>query len=345
MLVGLIMSFFWVLGASQMMGKQHTSVMAFVGTTTAAATTTSSFRCRRVMAMTTQRSSRVSSMMMQRNIHTTPNDDVTPHKFIHRPNHFLSPPLSRSSAFLSPLSVSLSTTPATITFRLYSSTTSSVNEDSAAASSSASDHDATALDELNERIKGKGEEIRQLKADGVDKQGLAPYVAELLALKAQLPTTDNAVSPPTTVTTTTSTTDTTSTTNEKKKTTNGKSTNKQQKQPSGTTSPSVEIELPESEIKLNRLAKVKAMRDAGVEPFEYSFSGTTSAAQLNVMYDGKLQPGEEDEESDVAVAGRIMTRRVFGKLAFFTMQDESGITQLQFDTKRLEDSFQVRIII
>jgi len=61
------------------------------------------------------------------------------------------------------------------------------------------------------------------------------------------------------------------------------------------------------------------------------------------LYEGKLADGEEDESADVAVAGRIMTRRVFGKLAFFTLQDESGTIQLQFDKTRLDESFKVRI--
>jgi lysyl-tRNA synthetase class II len=61
-------------------------------------------------------------------------------------------------------------------------------------------------------------------------------------------------------------------------------------------------------------------------------------------YDGRLEGGEEDEASDVAVAGRIMTRRVFGSLAFFTLQDESGTIQLQFDKKRLGDGFKVRFL-
>merc|ERR1711937_355626 len=76
-----------------------------------------------------------------------------------------------------------------------------------------------------------------------------------------------------------------------------------------------------------------------VEPFEYTFDVTTSTTQLAADYKDKLEPGEEDEGSDVSIAGRIMTRRVFGKLAFFTMQDENGIIQLQFDKKRLGDTF------
>eukprot|EP00536_Pseudo-nitzschia_multiseries_P007584 jgi/Psemu1/296614/fgenesh1_pm.180_\ len=81
------------------------------------------------------------------------------------------------------------------------------------------------------------------------------------------------------------------------------------------------------------------MREANVEPFEYTFDVTTSASKLAADYTDKLEPGEEDEESDVGVAGRIMTRRVFGKLAFFSLQDETGIIQLQFDKKRLGDTF------
>jgi lysyl-tRNA synthetase class 2 len=59
------------------------------------------------------------------------------------------------------------------------------------------------------------------------------------------------------------------------------------------------------------------------------------------LYDGKLEGGEEDESANVLVAGRVMTRRVFGKMAFFTLQDETGTIQLQFDTSRLEDSCKV----
>ncbi len=83
------------------------------------------------------------------------------------------------------------------------------------------------------------------------------------------------------------------------------------------------------------------MREAGVEPFEYTYAATHTATELNALYEGKLEGGEEDESADVSVAGRIMTRRVFGKLAFFTLQDATGTIQLQFDQNRLGDDFQV----
>lgn len=183
--------------------------------------------------------------------------------------------------------------------------------------------DDESLDELNKKIAAKGDEIRKLKADGIDKEALAPHIEELLALKGQLPPDDSqeAKKP------------------KKKKNKPAKQNNNKKGKKAA------EEPLSESEIKLNRLAKVESMREADVEPFEYTFDVTTSAAQLQADYTDKLESGEEDEGSDVSVAGRIMTRRVFGKLAFFTMQDETGIIQLQFDKKRLGDTFKVRGVL
>jgi lysyl-tRNA synthetase class 2 len=172
----------------------------------------------------------------------------------------------------------------------------------------------TSVEEIERKVKEKGDQIRQLKADGISKEDLAPYIQELMALKAKLPTVQE---PP------------------------KKEAKDEKKEPiakkSDTKNP---VDLTESELRQNRLDKVKAMREAGVEPFEYSFRPTRTSKELTTEYGGRLEDGEEDEEADVTVAGRIMTRRVFGKLAFFTLQDETGTIQLQLDKGRLGDSFQ-----
>lgn len=80
------------------------------------------------------------------------------------------------------------------------------------------------------------------------------------------------------------------------------------------------------------------IRGAGKEPYAYTYSPTHTAVQLAQQFD-HLEPGAEDEEADVCVAGRIMARRVFGKLAFFTIQDDTGTTQLYLDKKRLGEDF------
>ncbi len=175
------------------------------------------------------------------------------------------------------------------------------------------------LDELEQKIKLKGDEIRELKASGLDKTALEPHVAELLALKAQLPTQQQATKPPA----------------------EPKATNKKSPLKESPPKKKVEEVLSDSELRQARWQKVLAMREAGVEPFAYGYSPTYTALQLLNEYGDRLENGEEDVKSDVAVAGRVMTRRVFGKLAFFTIQDETGTAQLQFDAGRLGDSFEV----
>lgn len=180
---------------------------------------------------------------------------------------------------------------------------------------------AVDLEELNDKIKGKGDEIRQLKDGGISKEDLAPHISELLALKSQLPESEQP----------------------KKEPPKKKKQPQKQKQPKNKKQP--EAEMSESELRQARLDKVAAMKEAGVEPYEYSFNPTTTATALAAEYKDKLEPGEENEEADVALAGRIMTRRVFGKLAFFSVQDETGVFQVQLDKGRLGDDFKVRVFI
>ena len=50
-----------------------------------------------------------------------------------------------------------------------------------------------------------------------------------------------------------------------------------------------------------------------------SWNVTHSSVELQKQWTG-LEAGTEDESAEVSVAGRIMARRVFGKLAFFSIQ-------------------------
>ncbi len=95
---------------------------------------------------------------------------------------------------------------------------------------------------------------------------------------------------------------------------------------------------PESDdaLKAARLQKVKELRDQGTEPYAYRYTPTDHAQDLQDRY-ADLEAGAEVPDH-VAVAGRIMLRRVFGKLAFFTLQDRSGTIQLYLDKKRITAS-------
>eukprot|EP00557_Chaetoceros_sp_GSL56_P005945 CAMPEP_0176487904 /NCGR_PEP_ID=MMETSP0200_2-20121128/6402_1 /TAXON_ID=947934 /ORGANISM="Chaetoceros sp., Strain GSL56" /LENGTH=628 /DNA_ID=CAMNT_0017884807 /DNA_START=284 /DNA_END=2170 /DNA_ORIENTATION=+ len=172
------------------------------------------------------------------------------------------------------------------------------------------------ISDLEERIKVKGDEIRKMKADGADKFSLAPHVEELLALKAKLePAVDNSKK-------------------EVKTSQSGKVGGKKE-----SIQTMKESDMTDSELRQARLAKVESMRKEGVEPYAYSYKPTHTAKELQDLYEGKLEGGEEDESADVAVAGRIMAKRIFGKLSFFTLQDESGTIQLQMEKSRLGDTF------
>jgi len=220
-----------------------------------------------------------------------------------------------TSAYLPQLSLSHTTTPLV---RLFSTT------------DAAADTKSEEIAAVEAQIAAKGNEIRTLKENGIAKPELAPHVEELLALKAKLAdlTGEPAAAPPK---------------KEKKKPQKQK---QKQKQPPKKD----ESEMSINELRDSRLGKAQSMRDAGAEPYAYVYDPNRTAAQLAAEYDGKLEPGEEDADNEhtecqgeIAVAGRIMARRVFGKLAFFTLQDDTGTIQLQFDKKRLgerdSDSF------
>jgi lysyl-tRNA synthetase class 2 len=81
-----------------------------------------------------------------------------------------------------------------------------------------------------------------------------------------------------------------------------------------------------SELRETRLEKSRALRAIGQEPYALRFCPSHRAARLQQEH-ADLPAGEE-RQLEVCVAGRVMTRRVMGKLAFFTLADESGAIQL-----------------
>ncbi|MEA5593970.1 lysine--tRNA ligase [Rivularia sp. UHCC 0363] len=94
--------------------------------------------------------------------------------------------------------------------------------------------------------------------------------------------------------------------------------------------------MSEEDIRATRLEKVEQLRQQGMNPYAYSWELTHHAAELQEKF-ADLANGEE-VDFEVAIAGRIMTRRVMGKLAFFTLQDETGTIQLYLEKKRISES-------
>ncbi|MBD3880696.1 lysine--tRNA ligase [Phormidium tenue FACHB-886] len=90
------------------------------------------------------------------------------------------------------------------------------------------------------------------------------------------------------------------------------------------------------DLRSTRLEKVAQLRELGFNPYPYKWNVTQQAAGLQQRY-ADLPNGEE-VEVEVSIAGRILTRRVMGKLAFFTLQDETGTIQLYLEKKRIQDN-------
>ena len=75
-----------------------------------------------------------------------------------------------------------------------------------------------------------------------------------------------------------------------------------------------------------RRSKRAALIDAGLNPYGHAFSYTHHTNELDELY-ARLEDGASTED-EVAVAGRIMSKRVQGKIAFFGLRDEAGDIQL-----------------
>jgi lysyl-tRNA synthetase class 2 len=90
------------------------------------------------------------------------------------------------------------------------------------------------------------------------------------------------------------------------------------------------------DIRAARLQKVEDLKQIGQNPFAYRWDVTHHTADLQEKY-ADLAPGEE-VETEVGLAGRILARRVFGKLAFFSLQDETGTIQLYLDKTTIQEA-------
>ena len=89
-----------------------------------------------------------------------------------------------------------------------------------------------------------------------------------------------------------------------------------------------------SELRDTRLEKAKTLEELGQGPYALTFNPSHRMAELQETH-ADLSKGEERDVS-VSVAGRVMTRRVMGKLAFFTLADETGSIQLFLEKAGLE---------
>ncbi len=91
-----------------------------------------------------------------------------------------------------------------------------------------------------------------------------------------------------------------------------------------------------SDLRDTRLEKARTLQNIGQGPYGLRFRPTHSAVSLQENY-LDLPNGEEKKEV-VSIAGRITSRRVMGKLAFFTLADQTGTIQLFLEKATLNQN-------
>jgi lysyl-tRNA synthetase class 2 len=92
-----------------------------------------------------------------------------------------------------------------------------------------------------------------------------------------------------------------------------------------------------------RLARVDAMRARGEDPYPVRFDRTHSLGEVREHWDTRIEAGGTADEV-VRVAGRIVDRRVMGKLAFANLRDGTGSVQLFVDKSQLGDDAFARFL-
>ena len=89
-----------------------------------------------------------------------------------------------------------------------------------------------------------------------------------------------------------------------------------------------------SDLRDTRLEKAQALQELGQSPYALTFD--PSHRMVALQQEHADLPNGEERDVTVSVAGRVMTRRLMGKLAFFTLADETGTIQLFLEKACLE---------
>lgn len=77
-----------------------------------------------------------------------------------------------------------------------------------------------------------------------------------------------------------------------------------------------------------RREKMKQLREQGNEPFSNGFKRTHLSQELHDAFDGLSKEEIEEQNVEVAIAGRIVTKRGKGKVGFAHLQDSLGRIQI-----------------
>lgn len=110
-------------------------------------------------------------------------------------------------------------------------------------------------------------------------------------------------------------------------------------QPQGASKPKLggaeDEELDPTQYYSNRLHAIEALQTKGVAPFPHKFEYTHRIAEFIAKYSG-LEDGAHIESEVTAVSGRVLSKRIQGKLLFYDLHSEGHKIQVMSDLRTYE---------
>lgn len=98
----------------------------------------------------------------------------------------------------------------------------------------------------------------------------------------------------------------------------------------------MEVKLSEQEqIRREKLEKYKSL---GVDPFGQAFKRTHTNKEIINAYEGMSKEELEEKNAEVTIAGRIIRKRLQGKVAFLTLQDRDAQLQIYVRKDQIGDN-------
>ena len=86
-----------------------------------------------------------------------------------------------------------------------------------------------------------------------------------------------------------------------------------------------------------RRQKMEALREQGIDPFGKGFERTHRSGELRKLYEEKTAEELDEMNIEVAIAGRIMSKRRMGKLGFMHILDRDGRVQVVVNKRIVGD--------
>jgi lysyl-tRNA synthetase, class II len=98
------------------------------------------------------------------------------------------------------------------------------------------------------------------------------------------------------------------------------------------------------ELMAPRVAKLEALRDAGIDPYPPRATRSHTASVVNALVDALPVDVSEVDGLAVDVAGRVVGRRDMGKATFVDLQDGTGRVQVLFRQNALDSYDSLKLI-